>query len=842
MKRAREDGGSRQAVGVPPQSKKAASGKGGGAKTDSGGLTTHDALGYLREVKLRFQDQKAVYDQFLEIMKDFKAARIDTPGVVARVKTLFKGDRELILGFNTFLPKGYEITMEDLKEKKTEKQPVEFDQAISYVNKIKKRFASDERVYRAFLEILNMYRKAQKTITQVYDEVALLFRGHTDLLEEFTYFLPETKAVVANQPKKGGKAKAGKQREDKPLKIPGKKKVGSNPVAVAEPKVAKVKKEDAKVKGEPGAAKVKSEQVAKGKVAAVVAEPVPPPDFDSTQQYLELVRTRLRNRDAYQDFLKLLHLFGQEIVSMAELKHMVTDILARYPDLMAGFEEFLKHGIAEMDGIDIPAGKITAKDAQKARQQAANQMSKFLTRPIAELDLSACEMCTPSYRLLPRNYPHFKITRRTALGRQLLNDKWVGVTSGSEDYSFKHMRKNQYEENLFRVEDDKFELDMLVECNKAAIRRMEPVAAQIAQMRPDEKAAFRMSPDVLKPIHMRVIEKIYGEQGASLVALLRKNPSVAVPVVLTRLQQKAEEWEKVKVTMEPLWQKTFDQNFHKSLDHRSFYFKQMDKRQLGSKTLVNELRDASEKRRAGIERPGDMEVHEDVYRVVLAAVEEMLNNKTARKVMDVWVNFVEAFLRLPPRKLPSFETDDEEADNTAGSGAPQEAKAGKHHNKHRMKSEDDEDDEDDDADEGKHSASADGEGDEEGQEEDVEARFARCRPVAAGAMAGMRTPQSSTLEEARGQAGAAGQAGPSGGGTARGGPIFYSNDTVYVMLRLYYFLYDRLRVARQCASQHKPCQRGQAPGEASGSREETHERFMKMVMDVIDGTLEPGTV
>jgi hypothetical protein len=33
------------------------------------------------------------------------------------------------------------------------------------------RFASDERVYKAFLEILNMYRKGQKTITNVYDEV-----------------------------------------------------------------------------------------------------------------------------------------------------------------------------------------------------------------------------------------------------------------------------------------------------------------------------------------------------------------------------------------------------------------------------------------------------------------------------------------------------------------------------------------------------------------------------------------------------------------------------------------------------------------------------------------------
>ena len=33
------------------------------------------------------------------------------------------------------------------------------------------RFASDERVYKAFLEILNMYRKGTKTIGNVYEEV-----------------------------------------------------------------------------------------------------------------------------------------------------------------------------------------------------------------------------------------------------------------------------------------------------------------------------------------------------------------------------------------------------------------------------------------------------------------------------------------------------------------------------------------------------------------------------------------------------------------------------------------------------------------------------------------------
>ena len=35
--------------------------------------------------------------------------RINTPGVIERVSDLFKGDRHLILGFNTFLPEGYKI-------------------------------------------------------------------------------------------------------------------------------------------------------------------------------------------------------------------------------------------------------------------------------------------------------------------------------------------------------------------------------------------------------------------------------------------------------------------------------------------------------------------------------------------------------------------------------------------------------------------------------------------------------------------------------------------------------------------------------------------------------------
>ena len=51
-------------------------------------------------------------------------------------------------------------------------------------------------------------------------------------------------------------------------------------------------------------------------------------------------------------------------------------------------------------------------------------------------------------------YPKPPASHRTDLGASVLNDIWVSVTSGSEDYSFKHMRKNQYEESLFHCEDD----------------------------------------------------------------------------------------------------------------------------------------------------------------------------------------------------------------------------------------------------------------------------------------------------------------------------------------------------------------------------------------------------
>ena len=101
---------------------------------------------------------------------------------------------------------------------------------------------------------------------------------------------------------------------------------------------------------------------------------------------------------------------------------------------------------------------------------------------------------------------------------QLLNDKWVSVPTGSEDFSFKNMRKNQYEEALFRCEDERYEVDMVIDNNASAIQCLEPLAAELASLSVSEDSQWRfvLDPRSLLSIHHKAISRVYGERGAEV--------------------------------------------------------------------------------------------------------------------------------------------------------------------------------------------------------------------------------------------------------------------------------------------------------------------------------------
>ncbi|KAF3779704.1 Paired amphipathic helix protein Sin3-like 4 [Nymphaea thermarum] len=78
-----------------------------GQPQNSGGgqkLTTGDALAYLKAVREMFHDKKEKYDEFLQVMKEFKAQRIDTTGVIMRVAYLFREHHDSLEEFTHFLP------------------------------------------------------------------------------------------------------------------------------------------------------------------------------------------------------------------------------------------------------------------------------------------------------------------------------------------------------------------------------------------------------------------------------------------------------------------------------------------------------------------------------------------------------------------------------------------------------------------------------------------------------------------------------------------------------------------------------------------------------------------
>ncbi|KAJ9549153.1 hypothetical protein OSB04_021696 [Centaurea solstitialis] len=667
MKRSR--GGDDDVCGSPQVKRSFVSERSGQPQTmDKGNaqkLTTKDALTYLEKVKVKFQDKKEKYDEFLEVMKAFKEQRTDTTGVIARVKELFEGHQELILGFNPFLPKGYEMTLPREHGQHHIKKPLDFKEAILFVNKIKMRFQGQDHVYKYFLDTLNKYKKENKSIKEVHQEVAALLNDQQDLLKEFINFLPDSSAAGSNHHSHSSRNhNPGRDGRSSPAVTIGPLQ-SEKPDAEHEKECIMADKEHKK-HGE--------KEKDTGEDTERREHHPDDRDCDRTHHFTqhnpvrtledsvaelfhqdvhgqmlclrEKVKERLSNADDYQAFLRCIAHYCTEIITRPQLQSQVNKLLGAYADLVEEVNEFIDRsektrslcndgqlpGSPKVDDGDRNqdcdrderdgdheikernSSVIGNKDASPSKPSSLSSKEKYLWKSIQELDLSHCECCTPSYRLLPKNvgtftsrtlvfqfclstgflfesglclvqYPIPSVSQRTKIGVEVLNDHWVSVTSGSEDFSFKHMRKNQYEESLFRCEDDRFELDMLLESVNVTAKRVEELLDRINDNSIKTDSVVRI--EDFTAINLRCIGRLYGDHGLDVMDVLRKNASLALPVILIRLKQKQEEWLRCRSDTKKVWAEIYAKNYHKSLDHRSFYFKQQDSKSLSAKGKLN---------------------------------------------------------------------------------------------------------------------------------------------------------------------------------------------------------------------------------------------------------------
>ncbi|GES74256.1 paired amphipathic helix protein pst1 [Rhizophagus clarus] len=579
------------------------------------------------------------------------------------------------------------------------KGPVEFNHAINYVNKIKNRFSTDPDTYKQFLEILQTYQKEQKPIQEVYSQVQVLFKNAPDLLEEFKQFLPDNSGNYpsgilfnalsqnalkpphlippinplsngvsghARLPPVGSFSQTATSISNDSYK---KSTAGSSSSAVnnssgqaiVSGSVGSSSMPKKKRSALPGSDRSPSSMLSsKSKKSKLLHKPpndqVQPnsslipvktePTKVSDKQplaspeelmFFEKVKKYIANKHSYNEFLKLINLYSQQILDTYSLVKKVQNFIGQNTELFEWFKQFVKYD--EKDEIV---------------QNTAN------SRP--RVDLEGCISYGPSYRQLPPQEANLPCSGRDELCWEVLNDRWVShPTWASEEAGFVSHKKNQFEEALHKCEEERYEYDMFIEANQHTIALLEPIERKIQhKMTSEEKTKYKLEPGLggKSMIYQRVIKRVYDfDKGADVIEALHNNPATVVPVVLKRLKQKDEEWKRARREWNKIWREIDAKNYYKSLDHQGITFKNDDKKALTPKYLIAEIENLRREPNDDGEIPEyqykfvfkDLEVFKDVARILFGYMDRSgtVAPSDRDKIEKFFKTFIPSFFDIP---------------------------------------------------------------------------------------------------------------------------------------------------------------------------------------------------
>lgn len=135
----------------------------------------------------------------------------------------------------------------------------------------------------------------------------------------------------------------------------------------------------------------------------------------------------------------------------------------------------------------------------------------------------------------------------------MLNDDWAShPTWASEDSGFIAHRKNQYEDHLHRIEEERHDYDHHLALLERSIQILAPLVDQHQMMSPDDSARWTLHRDFAGQSHSilkRALAKLYGRESAQdVLNAMLEVPASVIPVVISRFKRKLEEWKASQVS------------------------------------------------------------------------------------------------------------------------------------------------------------------------------------------------------------------------------------------------------------------------------------------------------
>ncbi|BGP38581.1 hypothetical protein JCM10450v2_002530 [Rhodotorula kratochvilovae] len=318
-------------------------------------LNVRDALTYLDRVKMTFSDQTEVYDRFLTIMKDFKSQGIDTPGVIDRVSTLFRGHPALIQGFNTFLPPGYRIECT-----------------------VAPNSAAGDASGTTITVTTPM---GMTTRTQLTNEQAEKHASASSAAAAATAPAP---VPAAAQPQQDVKPQQEQLRQT-PAPAGPAAAVQQSPAVATTPGAASVLSSQmapaASAPAAAAAAAAAAGATPDAQAQAQAAAARPPMEFNHAINYVNKIKNRFaREPETYKAFLEILQTYQKEGRAIQDVYAQVTTLFHTAPDLLDEFKQFLPDTSGEAGAAAAPApvpargaaaGKRTAPGAAGAKEVGA---------------------------------------------------------------------------------------------------------------------------------------------------------------------------------------------------------------------------------------------------------------------------------------------------------------------------------------------------------------------------------------------------------------------------------------------------------------------------------------
>jgi paired amphipathic helix protein Sin3a len=147
------------------------------------------------------------------------------------------------------------------------------------------------------------------------------------------------------------------------------------------------------------------------------------------------------------------------------------------------------------------------------------------------------------------------------------------------------MKKNHYQENIFKFEDQRYEVDMIISILKFAIEGLNDLNDKVISL---NLAAVNLKEDLGSSI-IRFISRFYKDYGVQVLQGIENHPRDTIPIVINRFKKRLDDAISQKTELEKNIKISFDRFYFKSFDYRSFKFKNIEKKNNNAKAFMKEI-------------------------------------------------------------------------------------------------------------------------------------------------------------------------------------------------------------------------------------------------------------